>query len=98
MNPLPCWIRTCLLTCACLLTVCCYIITFAQEQCFEPYDISDSIAVQLGGDPFNVVKPLGWYCAYLLLAGCLPLLLYQLWRQCRLYTYYRESHHAKQNR
>jgi len=42
------------------MVVCCYTVQLFQRSCFVPYNLTDTIEVQLKGNWRNLVKDLGW--------------------------------------
>jgi len=42
------------------MIACCYMVQLFQLDCFVPYQLTDTIAVELHGNWKNLVKPLGW--------------------------------------
>ena len=64
--------------------VACYIVQFAADQAFLPFEVTSSIDAPvpagLGGKVANlVVDPLGTYAVRALLIGCACLFLYSRW-------------------
>ena len=64
--------------------VACYIVQFAADQAFLPFEVTSSIDAPipagLGGKVANlVVDPLGNYAVQALLLGCACLFLYSRW-------------------
>ncbi|KAG8468380.1 hypothetical protein KFE25_013463 [Diacronema lutheri] len=49
------------------------------EQCFVPFEITSSIEHDLGGNAFNVVKPLGWVVLALSATSCACVVAFRTW-------------------
>jgi len=62
-----------------------YLVGLLYSSCFEPFEISSSIADDLDGDVLNVIKsPWGYISIILLLVSIGALMLFKLWAHCSI--------------
>ena len=56
-----------------------YIYALFPKKCFQDFAVTDSIERDLGGNSFNVVKPLGWVALALFFVGLVLSKLFNKW-------------------
>lgn len=55
-----------------------------RRACFAPFEMTDSIAVQLDGDWTNLFLPLGRAVLLIWLVSCANLLVFKMWAKQRV--------------
>lgn len=76
---LPGWMKALLWLGVICETASAYLFQLAGSLCFKTFDITDSIEEQLGGNVFNLVRPLGWVGIGLVATGMIVLLILGRW-------------------
>jgi len=66
------------LSVACMIG-CCYLVQLFSMDCFVPYKLTDTIAVELHGNWLNLVKPLGWIALSLFTASLFLFAVFYMW-------------------
>lgn len=70
--------RALLVVCSALSIGCTYAFSFFGKSCFEAFDVNDSVAVELHGNVWNLVRPPGWAALIALLTACVLLVVFNL--------------------
>merc|ERR1712070_1341176 len=73
----PKWMRFFLVIAAVLCCASCWFIQIYGSECFESFDITDSIDEKLGGKASNLVLEKGWYAIGMFFVGFFFLFIQQ---------------------
>lgn len=57
----------------------CYVFQLLSSRCFVPFEVSDTIADKLDGDPLNIVLPLGWIGLIMFAIPCVHLFFFNFY-------------------
>jgi len=70
------------LSVACMIA-CCYLVQLFSMDCFVPYKLTDTIAVELHGNWLNLVKPLGWIALSLFAGSLFLFTVFYMWAKSK---------------
>merc|ERR1711879_303802 len=62
--------------------------TLFGVPCFTPFDVTSSIAADLGGNPLNIMQPLGWLGTALFAGSMCCLMMFKMWARIRVRSLY----------
>jgi len=78
-NHLPAWAKFFVNFSLASMTVSVYLILLFKESCFQPFQMTDEIAVKLDGKALNMVKPMGWISMIFILNSYVSLAIVTKW-------------------
>lgn len=81
----PAWAKFVLILSVVCQISSCYIVQLFQEDAFQSYQVTDTIAEKLNGDWKNLVTPLGQIALLIFVLSIVLLLLFQCWAKVSLY-------------
>jgi hypothetical protein len=76
---LPRWLKSVLIVGNMFMFMSCYLALAAGGACFREFTMSDSIETDLGGDPWSLIKFLGWVSIVGFCVGSFCLWLFSSW-------------------
>jgi len=76
---LPVFAKVLLLSSLVLMLICCYAVQFYYSFCFYPYELTNTIDENLGGDWTALFLPLGKFAMLLFLISCVLLVVFRRW-------------------
>lgn len=83
-HPMPRWMRLNLLVATAAQLAAVYAAQVLGKKCFAPFEMTDTVSGELGGDWTNMFTPLGKGMMLLWCASCLQLCVFSAWARLRV--------------
>ena len=89
---LPVWQKINISISAILMISTLYILEFAEDLCFKPYQLTDTIQETLGGNVWNIVLRTGWIAIILFCISTFQIYVFKYWAQAKVNREYLRRH------